>query len=153
WTWSHEVRFIGAGAIGAAALWTFFGLLRPVIAGLRDSLARRGDSASPPQERDLSPRVIAMVTTALIVPVAIGIYSFTHGGALGDAGWQLTLSCTLYVLIASAFVASVCGYMAGLGGSSSSPISGVGILVIVGIAAMLALGFSSSGVATVEQLI
>jgi len=153
WTWSHEVRFIGAGAIGAAALWTFFGLLRPVIAGLRESLARRDDSASTPEERDLSPRVIALVTTTLIAPIAIGIYSFIHKGAFGDASWQLVLCCALYVLIASAFVASVCGYMAGLVGSSSSPISGVGILVIVGIAAILALSFGSTGIATDEQLI
>lgn len=152
WTWSHEVRFIGAGAIGAAALWTFFGLLRPVIAGLRESLARGENSAPLPQERDLSPRVIAAVTAALVVPITFGIHSFLNDGALAGASWQLVLSCTLYVLVASAFVASVCGYMAGLVGSSSSPISGVGILVIVGIAAILALAFSSRGT-TNEQLI
>ncbi|HEY0940440.1 MAG TPA: oligopeptide transporter, OPT family [Steroidobacter sp.] len=152
WTWSHEVRFIGAGAIGAAALWTFFGLLRPVIAGLRESLARGENSAPLPQERDLSPRVIAAVTAALVVPITFGIHSFLNDGALAGASWQLVLSCTFYVLVASAFVASVCGYMAGLVGSSSSPISGVGILVIVGIAAILALAFSSRGT-TNEQLI
>lgn len=153
WTWSHEVRFIGAGTIGAAALWTFFELLRPVIAGLRESLVRREDHTLAPQERDLSPRVIAAGITALVVPIAFGIHSFIDQGAFADAGWQLVICCALYVLIASAFVASVCGYMAGLVGSSSSPISGVGILVIVGIAAILALAFSASGGATDEQLI
>jgi putative OPT family oligopeptide transporter len=153
WTWSHEVRFIGAGAIGTAALWTFFNLLRPVLAGLRESLARRDDSASLPQERDLSPGVIAAVTAALIVPIVFGIQSFIGKGGFAEAGWQLVLFCALYALIASAFVASVCGYMAGLVGSSSSPISGVGILVIIGIALILALGFGSTGVATDEQLV
>lgn len=152
WTWSHEVRFIGAGAIGAAALWTFFGLLRPVIAGLRESLARGDNSAPLPQERDLSPRVIGAGTVALIVPIAFGIHAFIDDAALAGTGWPLVLSCALYVLIASAFVAAVCGYMAGLVGSSSSPISGVGILVIVGIAAILGLTFSSNG-ATDQQLI
>lgn len=153
WTWSHEVRFIGAGAIGAAALWTFFGLLRPVIAGLRESLARRDDSVLLPQERDLSPRVIAAVTAAMTVPIVFGIQAFIGKGGFAEAGWQLVLSCALYALIASAFVASVCGYMAGLVGSSSSPISGVGILVIIGIGLILSFGFGSSGVATDEQLI
>lgn len=153
WTWSHEVRFIGAGTIAAAALWTFFGLLRPVIAGLRESLLRGEDGASAPQERDLSPRVIAVGTAALVVPIGFGIHSFIDGGTLAGASWQVVLCCTLYVLIASAFVASVCGYMAGLVGSSSSPISGVGILVIVGIAAMLAVAFRSTDGATNEQLI
>jgi putative OPT family oligopeptide transporter len=143
WTWSREVRFIGAGTIAAAALWTFFGLLRPVMAGLRESMAQSDDSTSAPQDRDLSPRAIAAGTAALIVPIAFALHSFTNDGAL--AGWQLVLACTLYVLIASAFIAAVCGYMAGLVGSSSSPISGVGILVIVGIAAVLALAFGSTG--------
>jgi putative OPT family oligopeptide transporter len=38
-------------------------------------------------------------------------------------------------------IASVCGYMAGLIGASNSPISGVGILSIVGISLLLALLF------------
>jgi putative OPT family oligopeptide transporter len=153
WTWSREVRFIGAGAIGAAALWTFFGLLRPVIAGLRESLARNQTNMPLPQDRDLSPRMIAAGIAVLTVPIVFGLRVFINDSALADASWQLAITCALYVLIASAFVAAVCGYMAGLVGSSSSPISGVGILAIVGIAAMLSFAFGSSGGASDAQLI
>ena len=42
-------------------------------------------------------------------------------------------------------IAAVAGYMAGLIGSSNSPISGVGILVVLGIALLLALLHRPSG--------
>jgi putative OPT family oligopeptide transporter len=40
----------------------------------------------------------------------------------------------------SFFVSAVCGYMAGLIGSSNSPLSGIGILVVIGAALLLVLG-------------
>jgi putative OPT family oligopeptide transporter len=40
----------------------------------------------------------------------------------------------------SFFVSAVCGYMAGLIGSSNSPLSGVGILVVLGAALLLVVG-------------
>ncbi|MDP1340486.1 OPT/YSL family transporter, partial [Klebsiella variicola] len=43
------------------------------------------------------------------------------------------------VVLMSFFVAAVCGYMAGLIGSSNSPLSGVGILVVIGVSLLLAL--------------
>src|SRR5688572_29370033 len=35
----NQVRFIGAGTIGIAAIWTLLKILRPIIKGIRDSLA------------------------------------------------------------------------------------------------------------------
>ena len=40
----------------------------------------------------------------------------------------------------SFFVSAVCGYMAGLIGSSNSPLSGIGILVVIGAALLLVVG-------------
>jgi putative OPT family oligopeptide transporter len=48
-------------------------------------------------------------------------------------------------VIIGAVIAAVAGYMAGLIGSSNSPISGVGILVVLGIALLLALLRRPSG--------
>src|SRR5699024_10291371 len=36
---TNQVRFIGAGVIGAAAIWTFLSVIGPVIAGIRSALA------------------------------------------------------------------------------------------------------------------
>ena len=37
----------------------------------------------------------------------------------------------LYIVLMSFFVSTVCGYMAGLIGSSNSPLSGIGIIVVI----------------------
>jgi putative OPT family oligopeptide transporter len=44
----------------------------------------------------------------------------------------------------SFFVSAVCGYMAGLIGSSNSPLSGIGILVVIGAALLLVFGIKPS---------
>ena len=51
----------------------------------------------------------------------------------------------VYILIAGVVIAAVCGYMAGLIGASNSPISGVGILSVLGISLILAAIFRGVG--------
>jgi putative OPT family oligopeptide transporter len=51
----------------------------------------------------------------------------------------MTLVAVIYVVVAGFFVAAACGYMAGLIGSSNSPVSGLAILSVIG-AALIVLG-------------
>src|SRR5207237_8005737 len=37
-TWSTTVRFVGAGAIGVAAIWTWLKLVKPVASGLAGAM-------------------------------------------------------------------------------------------------------------------
>ena len=53
---------------------------------------------------------------------------------------SLIIGGVAYVVLMSFFVSAVCGYMAGLIGSSNSPLSGIGILVVIGAALLLVLG-------------
>ncbi|WP_157216480.1 OPT family oligopeptide transporter [Flavisphingomonas formosensis] len=140
---SGEVRFIGAGVIGIAAIWTLAKLARPLASGLAGaaaaSRARRGSAvALPVEERDLPLGIGGIILAALIVPVGIVLYGFLQGGPLAPLTWPLIAGALLYILLGAAFVASVCGYMAGLIGASNSPLSGVGILAIIGAALLLA---------------
>jgi putative OPT family oligopeptide transporter len=59
----------------------------------------------------------------------------------------------IYILIAGVIIAAVCGYMAGLIGASNSPISGVGILSVVGISLILAFLFPHAGAGMSKSLI
>jgi len=59
----------------------------------------------------------------------------------------------VYVLIMGVVIAAVCGYMAGLIGASNSPISGVGIISVLGIAIVLSLLFPNAGANETEALI
>jgi putative OPT family oligopeptide transporter len=143
--WAHEVRFIGAGVIGVAALWTLGKLVLPIARGLREaaasSKARKsgGAAALPIEERDMPVPIVGAITGALLVPTIALLLHFTGTGPLASLSWPLAIGGTLYVFIGSVVVASVCGYMAGLIGASNSPLSGVGILAILGAAILLAV--------------
>ncbi len=144
--WSARVRFVGAGAIGVAAVWTLLSLARPVASGLASALAAsrtrraRGADALARVERDIPIGIVGLVTLACLVPVAAILAAFARGSGLGAYAAVLVAGGLAYVVLMSFFVSAVCGYMAGLIGASNSPLSGVGILVVIGAAVLLALG-------------
>jgi len=139
--WAKQVRFIGAGAIGVAAIWTLVKLARPVIGGLKSALAasraRGQGSALPLVEQDMPIGWVAGITALCMLPIGWLLYDFSGSAGLGAQAGMLVLIGVIYVFLMSFFVAAVCGYMAGLVGSSNSPISGVGILVILGASVLL----------------
>ncbi|WP_152351617.1 OPT family oligopeptide transporter [Brachybacterium subflavum] len=140
---SGDVRFVGAGAIAIAAIWTLVRIARPIVGGIRGSLAstvaRRGGGTVEKTERDLPFTLVAVITVVSMIPIGIMLWLFVKDTALVHSAGGLIAVCILYVLIAGLLVASVCGYMAGLIGSSNSPISGVGILVAITAALVIKL--------------
>lgn len=143
--WSHQVRFIGAGAIGISALWTLGKLAIPVWKGLVSAIeaSRHKSRAGAPElartEHDIPIGVVGLVVAACVVPLAVLFVSFLHGGALGGSIVDLTIAAVVYTLVIGFLVAAVCGYMAGLIGSSNSPVSGLAILAVLGASLLLAL--------------
>jgi len=137
--WRHQVRFIGAGAIGVSAIWTLAKLAKPVVSGLISSLSSsRASATGNDLDRDMSPRSIIVLTTACLI-VAGGLsYTFARSTTLAPHAVMLTAIAVPFVFIIGFLIAGVCGYMAGLIGASNSPISGVGILAIVICASILA---------------
>jgi len=144
--WSHQVRFIGAGTIGIAALWSLFKLFKPVRVGLRAAFAasrarKAGLSANLPRtEQDIPIGLVVTITAACMLPIAGLLASVATSAGLGKVLPLLVVVGVAYIVLMSFFVAAVCGYMAGLIGASNSPLSGVGILVVIGAAVLLALG-------------
>jgi len=135
--WRSEVRIMGAGAIGAAAIVTLATLAKPVLAGLKSALdaARRskvGGAEIPRSEQDLPLFIVGLVTLISMVPAGWLLASFLEGGVLASVAVPLVAVGVAYILIAGMFAAAVCGYMAGLIGSSNSPVSGIAILTILG---------------------
>ena len=130
--WRMKVRFIGAGAIAVAAIYTLARLAKPVIGGLVSTLAvARSTSTGDDRDRDLSPSWILALTAACILIAAWLAFTFARATVLASNALTLTLIAVPFVLIGGFLIAGICGYMAGLIGASNSPISGVGILSIV----------------------
>jgi putative OPT family oligopeptide transporter len=145
-TWSHKVRFIGAGAIGVSAIWTLLKLVKPVASGLAGAMAasraRKAGKADtlPITERDIPIGIVGLITLACMVPIGWVLGYFANQSGLGSHMTTLVIGGVFYVFLMSFFVSAVCGYMAGLIGSSNSPLSGIGILVVIGAALLLVLG-------------
>ncbi len=144
-TWSHYVRFIGTGTIGVSAIWAIIRLVAPVWNGLQSAMAaeraRRtnGGDTLPIVERDMPVSVVAVVSLACLIPIAIALCVFLSGSALGSMTMPLVIAAIIYIVIAGFFVAAACGYMAGLIGSSNSPVSGLAILSVIGASLLLVL--------------
>jgi putative OPT family oligopeptide transporter len=141
--WAREVRFIGAGVIGVAALWTLFKLAKPLVAGLASALAAQEKRAHGEvldrTEQDIPIKIVGLLSVAALVGIGVLLALFTQGTTLAASAPILVIGGLIYVVVIGFAVAAICGYMAGLIGSSNSPVSGVGILAIV-IASLLMLG-------------
>ena len=86
--WSHYVRFLGAGAIGVAAVWTLGTLVKPVVSGLAGAMAtsrvRRAGRAEtlPRTEQDMPIGLVGMITLGSLVPIGVLLAGFLKGGVL-----------------------------------------------------------------------
>jgi len=138
--WRHQVRFIGAGAIAIAAMWTLAKLAKPVVQGLVSTLvSSRARTAGDESDRDLSPAWIVGLTLLCLVLAGGLAAAFIAGTPLAASTTTLLVIAVPFVLVVGFLIAAICGYMAGLIGASNSPISGVGILSVVSCAAILVI--------------
>ena len=145
--WKEKVRFIGAGTIGIAAIWTLLTLVKPMAEGMRLSFRNLGGAQMTERtEQDLSAKAIIAWVLSMMLVLGVSFFHFIGDSHIsGGLAWLLVVVCTLLASIIGFLVAAACGYMAGLVGSSSSPISGVGIVSIVIISLVLLLVGESGG--------
>ena len=158
-TFRQKVRFIGAGTIGVAAIWTLLKIIGPIIKGIMAAIAanrvrRAGEGEGLPlTERDLPITIVAGTILLSLLPIALLLNAFADTNPIAaNPGLALTASL-VYVVVASVIIAAVAGYMAGLIGASNSPVSGVGILAVLGISVMLALIFPAVDVEGTKSLV
>ncbi len=134
-TFSHDVRFVGAGAIAIAAVWTLLKILGPIVRGISSAAAsaraRRGGDRLELTERDIPIGIVGGTIAVSLIPIGLLLWWFLDSTQVVEQR-PLTIALTLvFVVLIGAVLASVAGYMAGLIGSSNSPLSGLGILVVV----------------------
>ncbi len=132
---SSDVRFVGAGAMAVAAVWTLAKIAAPIARGIKEALgstqSRRQGEALPVQEQDLSMRVVGGVIVASMLPIGLLLWYFVRTTAISHNTGLMIVVSIIFTLLIGLAVAGVCGYMAGLIGASNSPISGVGILIVI----------------------
>jgi putative OPT family oligopeptide transporter len=154
--WSSQVRFIGAGVIGVGAIWTLATLAAPMARGLKSTFSAMGGADRnaggeiPRTERDMPGFWIAVVSLVMVAILVVTFRAFLSGTSIATGtSWTLVAYAVLFAFVFGLLVAAACGYMAGLVGSSTSPISGVGIVAIVLVSLLiLAIGNGDGLLAT-----
>lgn len=143
--WGSKARFLGAGVIGISALWTVATLAKPIVQAIRNQPARSVAEGAGGDETDKDmPRSWMLAIGAAALGVLFLVVNDFIAGHMPDlaagARYGLAALCVLFAALFGFLVAAACGYMAGLVGSSASPISGIGIIatLLMGVA-LLAL--------------
>ena len=158
-TFREKVRFVGAGAIGVAAVWTLLKVIGPIFKGIVGALAsararRAGGAESVPlTERDIPITIVGGVILLSMLPIGLLLAAFGAAEPIASNPAATLGLSIIYVLIMGVVIAAVCGYMAGLIGASNSPISGVGILSVLGISILLSLLFPGVGADQTQALV
>lgn len=140
--WKDQVRFIGAGTLAIASVWTLLTLFKPMIHGVKLSFQALRDKTITQErtDRDLSAGALIAVLLVSLVVLVISFYSFVDDAPVSNLyAWGLVLFSVVAIFIIGFFIAAACGYMAGLIGSSNSPISGIGIVAVIVVSVLLLL--------------
>ncbi|HHF5668861.1 OPT family oligopeptide transporter [Haemophilus influenzae] len=147
--WKTKVRYIGVGTIGIAAIWTLLILMKPMIEGMVHSfrMLKGGQEASEHRiDIDLSPKTMIYILIATVALIVISLHHFIAAAPISpELSILLVVVCTFLAVFIGFFVAAASGYMAGLVDSSSSPISGIGIISVIVISLVLVSIGNASG--------
>ena len=146
--WKEKVRFIGAGTIGIAAIWTLLTLMKPILEGLKMSIKSMTMSAeeraSHRMDTDMTVKSVLATAVAVIIGLVLCFFDFVYAVDISPTlMWTLVIVGVIVSLLIGFIVASACGSMAGLIGTSASPISGIGILAII-ISSLVVYGIASA---------
>lgn len=144
--YATHIRYIGVGCIAVAAIWSVINLIKPLIAGIKKSLKdhnkhqKNGESSIIRTEKDLPIKYLSSMTMLISLPLFALIAYFIGTQpvdiAVGKLISLIVISIFLVLLIGF-LLAAVAGYMAGIIGSSNSPISGLVYLAAIIIAFLL----------------
>jgi putative OPT family oligopeptide transporter len=132
--WYNIVRPIAVGSMLVGAFYTLWGMRKNLIGGIGKAISdmrqmKAGGPAPSRLQRDLPIPTIMILTVLMVIPVT-GLYWYFSKSFLG------ALIAAVVMILAGFLFAAVAGYLVGVIGSSSNPISGLTLTTLL-IAALL----------------
>ena len=130
--WLEQVRYVGVGAMVVGGIYTLWSMRKTIITGLKKSFVQ-GDSDAEfhlRTEKDLPLKWVTVVCGVLVV-LTFFFYWIVTGSLI------LSLAGALFLAFVAFFFAAVAGYIAGVVGSSNSPVSGMTIATLMGTALLV----------------
>ena len=102
----NQVRFIGAGTIGVAAVWTLLKIIGPIFGGIRSAMAaskaRAGGRVLELTERDLPIGIVGGTILLSLIPIAGLLWLFIAGGPIAPDAVPVIGVTLIYVLVVGA---------------------------------------------------
>jgi putative OPT family oligopeptide transporter len=139
--WSTQTRYIGVGAMVSGGLWALVRLRKNLIDGIRSGAQAyrsiRSGVDVPRTERDVPMQWMGAALAVSSIPLYLVCYYIIRMPGIA-------VLVALLMLLASFLFSAVAAYMAGVVGSSNSPISGVTIATIL-CCSLLLLGVLGRG--------
>ncbi len=124
--WNSQIRYVGVGAMVVGGVYTLWSMRKTIIEGLAKSF-KKSDGANeevPRTEMDLPLDKVMMFCGILVILIFLFYWYATGSMAMALAG-------ALFLAVVSFFFAAVAGYIAGVVGSSNSPVSGMTIATLL----------------------
>jgi putative OPT family oligopeptide transporter len=132
---SAQVRYLGVGAMLIGGVWALISIRKSIVSGIKSGLAAtRANVAGTldPAQRDLPMKYVLIGIVLFTLPLVL-----LYHAIVGQLGIAVTMA--IIMVVAGFVFCSVSGYLAGLVGSSNSPVSGITICTIVFAAVVLSL--------------
>ena len=125
--WSSEIRYIGVGAMIVGGVYTLWSMKDTIKDGLVKALkaANSEDDANILRTEKDIPLDKVIIACGVLVLLTFFFYWYATGSVV------LALSGALFLAAVSFFFAAVAGYIAGVVGSSNSPVSGMTIATMI----------------------
>ena len=126
--WLNFLMYVGVGAMVVASAYTLFTMKEALFTGLKNANPFTGMEEDIESlirtERDISQKKAMLVALFFLVPIFFIYLHFSDNIAVSGLAAVL-------MLVAAFMFAAIAGYIAGLIGSSSNPISGVTIATLL----------------------
>ena len=123
--WGSQIRYAGVGAMVVGGVYTLWSMRKTIAEGLGKAFKKGdGEEAQLRTEMDLPLDKVMMFCGVLVVLIFL-FYWYATGSLI------MALAGALFLAVVSFFFAAVAGYIAGVVGSSNSPVSGMTIATLL----------------------
>ncbi len=124
--WTTQIRYAGVGAMVVGGLYTLWSMRNSIVKGISKALKKgTGDTDSELRTEIDLPMQYVLIFCMVIVALTIVFYWWKTGSII------LALAGGAFLAVTAFFFAAVAGYIAGVVGSSNSPVSGMTIATLL----------------------
>ena len=124
--WASQIRYVGVGAMVVGGVYTLWSMRKTIITGLSKALIKTEDGEGEQLRTEIDLPLDKVIMFCGVLVVFTFLFYWWSTGSLG-----LALAGALFLAVVAFFFAAVAGYIAGVVGSSNSPVSGMTIATLL----------------------